>query len=42
VKQVIRSTTVDDCARLARQVMQQSDAKLIREMVTGFGRKADG
>jgi phosphoenolpyruvate-protein phosphotransferase len=37
VKQAIRSVTIDDCARFARRVMEQSDATRIAELVAGFG-----
>ena len=35
VKQVVRTVDIDDCARFARRVMDQSDPAVIREMVTG-------
>jgi hypothetical protein len=35
VKQAIRALDIDDCARFARRVMEQSDPVLIREMVMG-------
>lgn len=35
-KQAIRALTIDDCARLARRVMEQSDPRRIRELVDGF------
>ena len=37
VKQAIRSTTVDDCQRLAWQVMKQSDTARTRDLMAGFG-----
>ncbi len=36
VKQVVRAVDIDACARLARRVMEQADAAVIAEMVTGF------
>ena len=39
VKQAVRSCNIDDCARFARRVMEQSDPARIREMVLGFGQK---
>jgi phosphoenolpyruvate-protein phosphotransferase len=36
VKQAIRSLDIDDCARFARRVMEQSDPKRIGEMVEEF------
>ncbi len=38
VKQVVRSVGIDDCARFARRVMEQSDPAVIRAMVAGFGK----
>ena len=38
VKQAVRGTTIDECQRLAWQVMKQGDAARSRELVTGFGR----
>jgi len=35
VKQAVRSATIDDCARFARHVMDQSDPTRIRELVMG-------
>ncbi len=35
VKQAVRGLDIDDCARFARRVMEQSDPAVIREMVTG-------
>jgi phosphoenolpyruvate-protein phosphotransferase len=35
-KQAIRALTIDDCARFARRVMEQSDPRRIRELVDGF------
>ena len=37
VKQAIRALNIDDCARFARRVMEQSDPARIRELVEGFG-----
>ncbi|MBE9604628.1 phosphoenolpyruvate--protein phosphotransferase [Acetobacteraceae bacterium H6797] len=36
VKQAVRSLKIDDCARFARRVMEQSDPKRIQELVMGF------
>ncbi|MCS6892726.1 MAG: phosphoenolpyruvate--protein phosphotransferase, partial [Rhodovarius sp.] len=36
VKQAVRALNIDDCARLARRVMEQSDPQRIRELVYGF------
>ncbi|WP_376099041.1 phosphoenolpyruvate--protein phosphotransferase [Roseomonas sp. CCTCC AB2023176] len=36
VKQMVRTLNVDDCARLARRVMEQSDPKRIAELVEAF------
>ncbi|GAC1495823.1 MAG: hypothetical protein NVS2B11_18170 [Acetobacteraceae bacterium] len=38
VKQAIRGTTLDDCQRLAWQVMKQSDPDRTRELLDQFGR----
>ncbi|HEX5328404.1 MAG TPA: phosphoenolpyruvate--protein phosphotransferase [Acetobacteraceae bacterium] len=38
VKQAVRAVTIDDCARFARRVMDQSDARQIEELVAGFGK----
>lgn len=38
VKQAVRSTTMDDCQRLAWQVMKQSDPARTRELLHQFGR----
>ena len=38
VKQVVRSVGIDDCARFARRVMEQSNPAVIRAMVAGFGK----
>ena len=35
VKQAVRSTNIDDCARFARKVMEQSDPAAIRQLVLG-------
>jgi phosphoenolpyruvate-protein kinase (PTS system EI component) len=37
VKQAVRAVSIDDCARFARRVMEQSDPVRIRELVQGFG-----
>ena len=37
VKQAIRALEIDDCARFARRVMEQSDPARIQEMVLGAG-----
>jgi phosphotransferase system enzyme I (PtsI) len=37
VKQAVRAVSIDDCARFARRVMDQSDAERIHEMVLAFG-----
>ena len=36
VKQVVRAVEIDACTRLARRVMEQSDAAVIAEMVDAF------
>jgi phosphotransferase system enzyme I (PtsI) len=36
VKQVVRAASIDDCARLTRRVMEQSDAAAIQELVMAF------
>jgi len=36
VKQAVRSVSIDDCARFARRVMEQSDPARIQELVMGF------
>jgi len=36
VKQVVRAVEIDACTRLARRVMEQSDAAAIAELVDGF------
>ncbi|MDR3538876.1 MAG: phosphoenolpyruvate--protein phosphotransferase [Acetobacteraceae bacterium] len=38
VKQAVRAVGIDDCARFARRVMDQSDPEKIAELVSGFGR----
>jgi phosphotransferase system enzyme I (PtsI) len=38
VKQAVRGLTIDDAARLARRVMEQSDPARISELMEGFGR----
>jgi phosphotransferase system enzyme I (PtsI) len=35
VKQAVRSVTIDDCARFARRVMEQSDPARIQQLVMG-------
>jgi phosphotransferase system enzyme I (PtsI) len=37
VKQAVRAVSIDDCARFARRVMEQSDPARIRELVNSFG-----
>ena len=37
VKQAVRAVSIDDCARFARRVMEQSDPEKIQELVMGFG-----
>jgi phosphotransferase system enzyme I (PtsI) len=37
VKQAVRGLKIDDCARFARRVMEQSDPRRIRDLVAGFG-----
>jgi phosphotransferase system enzyme I (PtsI) len=37
VKQAVRAVSIDDCARFARRVMEQSDPARIQELVHGFG-----
>ena len=36
VKQTVRAIAIDECARFARRVMEQSDATRIRDLVQGF------
>jgi phosphotransferase system enzyme I (PtsI) len=36
VKQAVRGVSIDDCARFARRVMEQSDPARIQELVMGF------
>ena len=36
VKQAVRAVSIDECARFARRVMEQSDAECIRELVQDF------
>jgi phosphotransferase system enzyme I (PtsI) len=38
VKQAVRSVEIDECARFARKVMEQSDAERIQELMSTFGR----
>ena len=40
VKQAVRSLDIDDCARFARRVMEQSDPARIAELVESFGQKS--
>jgi phosphotransferase system enzyme I (PtsI) len=35
VKQAVRAANIDDCARFARRVMEQSDSQRIQELVLG-------
>jgi phosphoenolpyruvate-protein phosphotransferase len=37
VKQAVRSVRIDDCARFARRVMEQSDPRRIEELMAAFG-----
>ena len=37
VKQAVRAVSIDDCARFARRVMEQSDPVRIQELVGAFG-----
>ncbi len=39
VKQAVRSVEIDDCARFARHVMEQSDPTRIEELIAGFSRQ---
>ena len=39
VKQVVRSIAIDDCARLARRVMEQAEPSAIRGLVEDFAAK---
>jgi phosphotransferase system enzyme I (PtsI) len=39
VKQAVRAVSIDDCARFARRVMEQSDPARIQALVNGFGKK---
>jgi phosphotransferase system enzyme I (PtsI) len=39
VKQVVRSVAIDDCARLARRVMEQAEPAAIRALVEEFAAK---
>lgn len=41
VKQAVRNLDIDDCARFARRVMEQSDPKRIAEMVEEFAVKTN-
>lgn len=38
VKQVVRSLQIDDCARLAKRVMDEPDPAVIHEVIQRFGR----
>ena len=40
VKQAVRGVEIDACVRLARRVMDQSDAARSREIVEAFGKEA--
>jgi phosphotransferase system enzyme I (PtsI) len=40
VKQAVRAVSMDECARFARRVMEQSDAERIHELVQAFGEAA--
>jgi phosphotransferase system enzyme I (PtsI) len=42
VKQAVRAVSIDDCARFARRVMEQSDPGRIQELVSNFGQKKEG
>jgi phosphotransferase system enzyme I (PtsI) len=42
VKQAVRSVAIDDCARFARSVMEQSDPGRIAALVSAFQTKHDG
>lgn len=42
VKQAVRAINIDDCARFARRVMEQSDPARIQELVAGFATRNDG
>jgi phosphoenolpyruvate-protein phosphotransferase len=37
VKQAVRSVRIDDCARFARRVMEQSDPRRVEELMAAFG-----
>jgi phosphoenolpyruvate-protein phosphotransferase len=37
VKQAVRSVRIDDCARFARRVMEQSDPRRVEELMVAFG-----
>jgi phosphoenolpyruvate-protein phosphotransferase len=37
VKQAVRAVSIDDCARFARRVMEQSDPERIQDLVMQFG-----
>lgn len=41
VKRVVRAVEIDDCARLARRVMEQSDSARIEEMVAEFAARLE-
>ena len=41
VKQAVRSLDIDDCARFARRVMEQSDPKRIAELVEEFAARTN-
>lgn len=42
VKQAVRAAKIDDCARFARRVMEQSDPARIQELVLGTAPSASG
>jgi len=42
VKQAVRAVGIDDCARFARRVMEQSDLERIRELVAEFAARVEG
>jgi phosphoenolpyruvate-protein phosphotransferase len=37
VKQEVRARRIDDCTRLARRIMEQSDPEMIQELLMSFG-----
>jgi len=42
VKQIVRAVEIDDCARLARRVMEQADSARIEELVAEFAARLEG